>query len=154
MKYAIAKIGGKQLKISEGETFKIEHQDEIKFEVLAYSDGKEIFFGTPFLEDITISATRVSEEKSKKIRVGRFKSKSRYRKTKGHRQMMSVVKIDEITKAGETKNTVVKAEKAPKTEKVEKVAVKKVVKKTVVKAPVKAAKTVPSTKVKKEKKAE
>lgn len=148
MKYAIAKIGGKQLKISEGDTFKIEHQDEIKFDVLAYSDGKEMIFGTPILESITISATRVGEEKSKKVRVGRFKSKSRYRKTKGHRQMMSVVKIGGITKDGEPKKVAVVKEKTEKLVKSEKSVKSEKVAKTVKKTTAKVKK------VKKEKKAE
>jgi large subunit ribosomal protein L21 len=145
MKYAVAKIGGKQLKITEGETFKIEHQDKLKFEVLAYSDGKDVFFGTPFLKDITVKATLVGEEKSKKVRVGRFKAKSRYRKTKGHRQMMSIVKIDGISKEGEADGETKKVEKA---EKVEKAVAKNSVKKTTAKATAKVSK------VKKEKKAE
>jgi len=142
MKYAVAKIGGKQLKITEGETFKIEHQDALKFDVLVYSDGKDVILGTPFLKDITVKATLLGEEKSKKVRVGRFKAKSRYKKTKGHRQMMSVFKIDEISKDGETKKVVAKVEKVEKTEKtVEKKPVKKVIAKT-------------PTKIKKEKKPE
>lgn len=103
MKYAIAEIGGKQLKITEGQTFRIEHQDKLNFEVLAYSDGKETLIGTPILSNITIKASILGEERGRKVRVARFKAKSRYEKVNGHRQPLSIVKVDTILKKAEKK---------------------------------------------------
>ena len=109
-KYAVVKIGGKQLKISEGDTFQIEHQADVKFDVLAFNDGSGVDLGTPLLKDVVVKASVLEEVKSKKVRVARFRAKSRYDKVKGHRQVMSVIKIDSISKKGEKKaETVEKA---------------------------------------------
>jgi large subunit ribosomal protein L21 len=113
MKYAIAKIGGKQLKITEGLTFRIEHQDKLNFDVLAYSDGKETLIGTPILSNIIIKASILGQERGRKVRVARFKAKSRYDKVNGHRQPLSIVKVDTISLKAETAK---KAEKKAKEE--------------------------------------
>jgi len=100
MKYAIAQLGGKQVKICEGATFKLERQKDLKFDVLLFSEDSKVLIGTPYLKNINVSADIVGEERTKKIRVARFKSKSRYRKVKGHRQPISVItikKIQEVT---------------------------------------------------------
>ncbi len=121
MKYAIARVGGKQLKIAEGKTYKLEAQKALKFDILAYFDGKELTLGAPFVEGITIKATVVEEKKDRKVRVARFKSKSRYDKVKGHRQPITVFKIEEIIEKGEKKaekvEAPVKKEKATETKK-------------------------------------
>ncbi|EKE00215.1 MAG: RplU [uncultured bacterium] len=127
-KYAVVKIGGKQLKISEGDTFQIEHQADVKFDVLAFNDGSGVDLGTPLLKDVVVKASVLEEVKSKKVRVARFRAKSRYDKVKGHRQVMSVIKITDISKKGEKK-----------AETVEKADVIK--EKTVVKVPTKAKET-------------
>ena len=101
MKYAIVALGGKQIKIKEGQTFSIERQEKLNMEVLAYSAGKEFLVGSPTLADIIVKASIVGEERAPKITVARYKSKSRYRRKKGHRQPMSVVTIESILKKGE-----------------------------------------------------
>jgi len=98
MKYAIIAFGGKQLKVSEGDTFNIEEQGELSSSVLAYSDGEKLEVGTPVLSDMTVKLSKVEDKKDKKVRVVRFKSKSRYHKVKGHRQPISVVKVEKIGK--------------------------------------------------------
>lgn len=105
MKYAIAKIGGKQFKIKEGSTIKVESQSKPKFDVLAYSDGKNFQIGTPVITDVKVKAKVVAEGKDKKIRVARFRAKSRYDKVKGHRQPITVLKIEEISKKKEEKSS-------------------------------------------------
>lgn len=100
MKYAIVQLGGKQFKIQEGSTFEIERQTALKFDVLFYADGKDTKIGTPYLTDVEIAAEVLDEIRGAKIRVARFKSKSRYRKVKGHRQPLSVVKINGVSVKG------------------------------------------------------
>lgn len=131
MKYAIARIGGKQLKLSEGETFEIERQKALRFEVIYYSDGNEVLVGNPVLEEIEIKAALIEEKKGLKINTGRFRAKSRYQKNKSHRQPLSVVKVDFIgikeqkktepkvvsKKIEEKKKKVTKAKKATKEKK-------------------------------------
>jgi large subunit ribosomal protein L21 len=96
MKYAIVRLGGKQFKIKEGETLKIERQEKLLIDVLAYSDDKNVYIGDPVLNDVVVKASVIGDEMSKKLRVGRFRSKSRYHKVKGHRQPLSIIKIDGI----------------------------------------------------------
>ena len=108
MNYAIVRLGGKQFKISEGDTIQVERQESpLKIEVLAYSEGDKISLGTPVLSDVTVSAEIIDEETVKTI-VARYKSKSRYRKVNGHKQPYSIIKISKIYTKGETKKEEVK----------------------------------------------
>ncbi len=100
MKYAIVNYGGKQLKIQEGDTFELERQKGLEMDVLAFSDENELLIGSPVLKNVTVQASFLGEKKGKKVVVARYKSKSRYRKTKGHRQPLSIVHIDAISLAG------------------------------------------------------
>lgn len=95
-KYAVIKLGGKQLKVSEGDVFEIERQKKLNIDVLMYSDGKSVKVGTPVLKDISVTANILEDKLDKRVIVARYKSKSRYRKRKGHRQPISVVKISKI----------------------------------------------------------
>jgi large subunit ribosomal protein L21 len=113
MKYAIVRIDGKQLKIQEGETLKVNRQNSPSMEALAYSDDDNVLIGTPVLSDVKIKFNVLGEEMSKKIRVGRFKSKSRYHKVKGHRQLLSLIKIEEISLQKEVKEKKEPEAKAP-----------------------------------------
>ena len=101
MKYAVVKYGGKQLKITENMTFKIERQKDVKMDVLAYSDDKQVLIGTPTLSEVKVKAKLEGETRGDKVRVARYKSKSRYHKNKGHKQPLSIVKIESITLGSE-----------------------------------------------------
>lgn len=119
-KYAIIQIDGKQYKVKEGLEIRLNKQSELNIDVLLYSDGKTVELGNPFV-NVPVKAKIVGEERAPKILVGRFKSKSRYKKTKGHRQPLSVVKIESIgaaVKETTKKSTKVKAKaKATKSSK-------------------------------------
>lgn len=97
-KYAIIQLGGKQFKITEGLEFRIDHQKKLAIDVLLYCDGKTVEIGEPIVSGVTVKAKIIGEETAPKITVARFKSKSRYRKKKGHKQPLSVVKIESISK--------------------------------------------------------
>ncbi|MCF7795075.1 50S ribosomal protein L21 [Patescibacteria group bacterium] len=101
-KIAVIKTGGKQYKVKEGETIKIEKLDneeksKVKFDTLlvASTDGKEINLGEPSLGE-KVSGTVEKQDKDKKITVVKYKNKTRYKRTKGHRQPYSLVKIEKI----------------------------------------------------------
>ena len=104
MKFAVIQTGGKQYKVSEGDTIKIEKLsdkykkgDKITFDkVLLLDDGKDTRIGTPYLDGINVEAVFEEEGRAKKISVIRFKSKSRYFKKKGHRQPFTKIKIEAI----------------------------------------------------------
>ena len=104
MKFAIIETGGKQYKISPDESIKIEklsadlkEGDEVVFDrVLLVSDEKGVTVGTPYIDGAKIIATYESRGRNKKISIIRFKSKSRYFKKKGHRQIHDKIKIGTI----------------------------------------------------------
>jgi len=103
MNYAIVRFGGKQFKIENGTVLNVERQESpIKMDVLAYFDGETLELGTPILENIDVKA-EITDENTVKTRIGRYKSKSRYRKVNGHKQPFSVIKIQELSKKGESK---------------------------------------------------
>lgn len=113
-KYAVIKLGSKQFLVQEGDVIELERQEKpLKIEILFYSDGQKTVIGEPEIKDISVKAEVVEEKFGKKVRVARFKKKSRYERVRGHRQPMSVVKIEKI---GDGKST--KEEKETKTEKV------------------------------------
>ena len=103
-KIAIIKTGGKQYKVKEGQTLKVEKLpgkagDKVKLETLlvADSDGaiaiKEL--GKPSLGE-KVTAAIVETAKDKKIPVVKYKAKTRYKRNIGHRQMFTKVKIEKI----------------------------------------------------------
>ena len=158
MKYAVIKLGTKQFTVKEGDVFEVEAQKQpLNIDVLFLSEGGKVLVGSPVLKDVKITASVVEEKRGAKVRVNRFKSKSRYHKFGGHRQPLSVVRIDQIGEGSVTNApTSAKAEKAPKTEaseaKVSAAKPKTISKpktKVAAKEPKKAAKATPKTKVKK-----
>lgn len=98
-KYAIVQILGKQYKVSEGDKLSLDrvpHDEGKKFditEVLAVHDGKSLKIGTPIIEKAVVSFKVLTVEKSKKIRVAKFRAKSRYRNVRGHRQFINTVEV-------------------------------------------------------------
>ena len=100
--YAIVKTGGKQYKIREGEVLRVEKIDgeigsEVSFDqVLMVSDGENATIGQPLLDNVTVSGTIVEQGKNKKILVFKYKKRKRYRRSQGHRQAYTAVKIDSI----------------------------------------------------------
>ena len=102
MKYAVIKTGGKQYKVAEGDEIEIEKIDgekgeKVVFEeVLLVVDDKEIKIGQPLVEKAKVKAEIVDQIKGEKIRVAKFRAKSRYRRVKGHRQRLTKVKIEKI----------------------------------------------------------
>ncbi|MBD3366225.1 50S ribosomal protein L21 [candidate division WWE3 bacterium] len=102
MKYAIIAVGGKQFIVEEGLEFRLERQDNPKAEVLYYKDGRTTQIGAPILENVEVKLSKV-EDYTKKTDIFRFKSKSRYRRRKGHKQPMSVLKVDSIKYTADSK---------------------------------------------------
>ena len=102
MIYAVIKTGGKQYKVLEGETLEVEKLplqvgDRVVFdEVLLVKKDKEVLVGTPKVDSATVKATIVADTLADKIRVLKYKAKSHYTRTIGHRQPLTKVKIDKI----------------------------------------------------------
>ena len=99
---AIIVTGGKQYKVSEGDTLFIEKLEaeagaEITFDqVLAILNEDKATFGAPTVEGASVVATVVKNGKGKKIRVFKYNPKKGYRKRQGHRQPYTKVTIASI----------------------------------------------------------
>jgi len=105
MKKAIIRINSKQFEVSEGQELKVDRLDEKPdVSVLFYSEDQEVLIGKPELKNVTVTFKVLEDKKDKKIMVKRFKAKSRYHKVRGHRQPISLVKIDKIIRKGEKAN--------------------------------------------------
>ena len=99
--YAIIQTGGKQYKVEKGSVLEIEKLSEkngsVVFDkVLLFVDGDNVKVGKPHLSDVSVKAKILDTIKGEKIRVSKFKSKSKYRRTTGFRKIMSKVEIENI----------------------------------------------------------
>ena len=101
--HAIIETGGKQYKVTEGDTLFIEKLEAeagqaITFDkVLAILDGDKATFGAPVVEGASVAATVVKNGKGKKIRIFKYNPKKGYRKRQGHRQPYTKVEIGKIS---------------------------------------------------------
>ncbi|MBI3115627.1 MAG: 50S ribosomal protein L21 [Candidatus Kerfeldbacteria bacterium] len=100
--FAIIQTGGKQYKVSEGATLQVEKLPTasgkpVTFDhVLLVANGDQVTVGTPTVAGASVTAEVVSEGRDRKIVVRKFKAKVRYRRTHGHRQHYTEVKITGI----------------------------------------------------------
>lgn len=99
--YAIVQTGGKQYKVSEGETFEVEKLDaevgsKINLDCLMIVDEKKVQTGKPLLTNVNVLAEVINHGKDKKITVFKYKAKKNVRKKQGHRQPFTTLKIVEI----------------------------------------------------------
>jgi len=100
--YAVIETGGKQYKITPGQTIDVEHLDVAEGgtveldKVLLIADGDRISVGTPTVAGAKVVATSQGDGKAKKIIVFKYKPKVRYRKKTGHRQLYTRLVIDKI----------------------------------------------------------
>jgi len=100
--YAVVETGGKQYKVSAGETVDVEKLpyevgEKIELDrVLLVADGNEVQVGQPTVEGAKVLATVTDHLKGPKIIVFKYKPKERYRRKKGHRQSHTRLTIDEI----------------------------------------------------------
>lgn len=98
---AVIKIGSTQYLVEPGQDVLVDHltkpEKSLVFsEVLLLIDGNKVQVGKPFIPDARVKATMFGDQKGEKIRVAKFKAKSRYRKAVGFRAVYSRIKIDTI----------------------------------------------------------
>ena len=104
MEFAIIHTGGKQYKVSKGDTVKIEKikgdlkvGDKVVFDkVLLVQDTKDTTIGTPYITSAKVEGTLSEIGRNKTIDVIKYKQKSRYFKKNGHRQPWFKVTISAI----------------------------------------------------------
>ena len=101
--YAIIRTGGKQYKISPGDTIRVEkipgekgQAVEVK-DVLFYSEGENILTGMPLLSNIKVVGEILIQHRAKKVVIFKKKRRKGYSKKTGHRQAFTSLKIKEIS---------------------------------------------------------
>lgn len=101
--FAIIETGGKQYKVKEGDTLRVEllnveEGQEIDLEkVLMVSNGEEVKVGNPYVAGAKVTVKVKEHGKGKKIIVFKFKAKKNYRRKQGHRQPYTAIVIEKIT---------------------------------------------------------
>jgi len=100
--YAVIKTGGKQYKVSEGQTLKVEKiaADEGASididQVLMVVDGDKVSVGSPLVEGGKVTATVKSHGRGKKVEIIKFRRRKHHRKQMGHRQSYTELQITGI----------------------------------------------------------
>ena len=101
--YAVIKTGGKQYRVSQGDTLRVEtidanSGDSIEFDqVLMVGEGEDVKVGTPLLEGSKVTATIKAHGRGKKIEIIKFRRRKHHMKRMGHRQNYTEVEITGIS---------------------------------------------------------
>ncbi|HEV2882388.1 MAG TPA: 50S ribosomal protein L21 [Pyrinomonadaceae bacterium] len=101
MAYAIIRSGGKQFRVAEGETVRLPSLNEeagktVEFDVLVLGGDNETRVGSPIVDGARVAGTIVEHGRGDKIIVFKMKRRKQYKRTQGHRQNYTAVKIDSI----------------------------------------------------------
>ncbi len=100
--YAVIESGGKQYRVAEGDTVRVERlaaspgESVTLDEVLLVADGQTVDVGAPHVSGATVTATVVGHGRGKKVIVFKYRAKSHYRRKLGHRQGYTTLKIEKI----------------------------------------------------------
>jgi large subunit ribosomal protein L21 len=100
--YAVIKTGGKQYRVTPGDTIEVEKlQGEVGdavaiTDVLMITSEKGAVIGAPTVKGAEVTGTITGQDKGKKITIQKFKRRGGYKKRLGHRQLLTRIKIDGI----------------------------------------------------------
>jgi large subunit ribosomal protein L21 len=100
--YAVIFSGGKQYRVEEGQTLKLETLpadvgSSFDFDkVLLVGEGESVKLGRPYLDGCKVSATVLSQGRHKKVEIIKFRRRKHHMKRQGHRQNYTEVKITQI----------------------------------------------------------
>lgn len=101
--YAVFQSGGKQHRVSESQTVRLEKLDiatgeAVEFDqILMIANGENVKIGAPFVDGGKINAEVVAHVRGEKIKIVKFRRRKHYRKQQGHRQWFTDVKITSIS---------------------------------------------------------
>jgi len=101
--YAIVATGGKQYRVKEGETLRIEKLsveagDTVELDkVLMVGEGDDVKIGAPYLENAKVTATVEANGRGDKVKIVKFHRRKHYRRQMGHRQSFTEIKITGIS---------------------------------------------------------
>ncbi len=100
--YALVKTGGKQYRVAKNDTILVERLAAEEGELVILNDvvmignGEKITIGTPLVEGAGVSATVMRQTRGPKIIIFRRKRRKNHRRTQGHRQALTLLKINDI----------------------------------------------------------
>jgi len=100
--YAVIKTGGKQYRVSPGDTLRVESLDADQGasididQVLMVGEGGDVSIGSPLLSDAKVSAKVLSHGRGDKVRIVKFKRRKHHRKQMGHRQNYTEIEITSV----------------------------------------------------------
>ena len=101
--YAVIKTGGKQYRVTQGETLKIETVDGevgsaiVLDKVLMVGNGDQMSIGKPLLVGASVKATIVANARHDKVKIFKMRRRKHYQKHQGHRQNYTEIRIDGIS---------------------------------------------------------
>lgn len=104
--YAVIKTGGKQYRVQPGDLLVVEKLDgepgaNVAFgDVLMLGEGEAVTVGAPLVEGAQVSATLIETRKGEKVKIFKKIRRQGYRRTRGHRQLQSVLRVTAIAGAG------------------------------------------------------
>ena len=106
--YAVIKTGGKQYRVQAGDLLVVEKLDgepgaEVAFgDVLMVGDGEAVTIGAPLVDGAKVSATLIETRKGEKVKIFKKIRRQGYRRTRGHRQSETVLRVTAIDGAGKS----------------------------------------------------
>jgi large subunit ribosomal protein L21 len=101
--YAVIKTGGKQYRVTQGETLRVEtleasEGDAVEFDhVLMVGEGEDVKIGTPLVDGGKVTATVKAHGRAKKVEIIKFRRRKHHMKKMGHRQNYTEVEITGIS---------------------------------------------------------
>tara|TARA_Y100001954_G_scaffold230576_1_gene278422 strand:- start:17 stop:520 length:504 start_codon:yes stop_codon:yes gene_type:complete len=129
--YAVVKTGGKQYRVAKDDTILVEKLDAEEGQKVTLSDvmllgeGDNVTVGTPVVANASVEAQVVSQTRGPKIIIFRRKRRKNHRRTQGHRQDLTLLKITDINTSAKKAAAPAKKAAAPKTAEAEPAAEKK-----------------------------
>jgi large subunit ribosomal protein L21 len=106
--YAVIKTGGKQYRVQPGDVLVVEKLagepgEKVAFDqVLMVGEGEAVTVGAPLVADAAVTATLIETRKGEKIKIFKKIRRQGYRRTRGHRQQESVLRVTAIAGAGKS----------------------------------------------------
>ncbi len=100
--YAIIRTGGKQYRVKPGDVVRVERLDGAVGssvtlgDVLLVAGDGEPRVGSPLVAGVSVLGTVVEQDRDAKVRVFKYKKRKHYRRTRGHRQSFTAVRIDSV----------------------------------------------------------
>jgi len=115
--YAVVKTGGKQYRVSPGDTLRVEllganEGDEVTLDqVLMMGEGESVTIGSPMIDNASVTAKVLQNGRDKKVRIIKFRRRKHHRKQMGHRQHFTEIEITGMSGTGLSASAPAKKEK-------------------------------------------